>query len=112
MRIVAAPVSSPRVPPGDRTAMEESPDRSPFPEPPRALPRFLDEGGPSPLRFFAKGTNARGRRGRADMTCEERRGVTHAACATREDMLFYPPSERARPRAPDALETTRNHEVD
>jgi hypothetical protein len=46
------------------------------------------------------------------MTCEERRGVTHAACATREDMLFYPPSERARPRAPDALETTRNHDVD
>jgi hypothetical protein len=46
------------------------------------------------------------------MTCEERRGVTHAACATREDMLFYPPRERARPRAPDALETTRNHDVD
>ena len=88
-------------------------DRSPFFEPPRALSRFLDAEVPmSPLRFFARGTNARGRRGRADMTCEERRGVTHAACATREDMLFYPPRERARPRAQDALETTRNHDVD
>ena len=63
--------------------MDASPDRSPFPEPPRALPRFLDAGVPSPLRFFAKGTNARGRRGRARVTCEERRGVTHA-CAIRE----------------------------